>query len=515
MHGGILKVLNPSSAEHFFNAGLTGANMRTHKLFFNIFVLSLVAILFGCGSSGTFTTGQTAPPVTGPYTNANLNGTYAFLIRGTNTTFFAIAGSFQANGAGMITGGVEDINSPGTGNVTNNVAITGTYSVLADGRTIATINSTIGNFVLDFVLLSSQHGLAIRFNNSATASGTIDIQDSTAFSATALQGSFAFSLSGADHSGNIETTAGAFTTLDINNADAVQVGVQDINDNGTLTLNRVLTGSLTGPVAGRGTATLTTNVGTMNFVYYVVDANHLILIETDTQPVLAGNAFRQAASTIAGTLVFTAAGSSGTLDFTAGGILKSDVNNNVLATSTEDVNKAGTVTQNISISGTYSAIVNGRGTITLPGSNGLQSLVVYPTTGGFLIMSIDGSTVASGTAFTPQIIATPSNAAINGRYGFSLSGANTAGPVDAIAQFTADAKGNLAGHLDENSAGVLGSGLALTGTYNLLSSGRGTAVLNSSAGAMNLIFYMVDASDFIYLESDTGQIATGRIVLQQ
>jgi hypothetical protein len=32
---------------------------------------------------------------------------------------------------------------------------------------------------------------------------------------------------------------------------------------------------------------------------------------------------------------------------------------------------------------------------------------------------------------------------------------------------------------------------------------------------MNLILYMVDASDFIYLEADTGQVATGRIQLQQ
>src|SRR5579864_7545812 len=123
-------------------AGPTGANMRTHKLFLSVFVLFLAAIVSGCGSSATFTTGQTPPPVTGPYTNANLNGTYAFIIRGPNTSFFAIAGSFQANGAGMITGGVEDINSPGTANVANNVAITGTYSVLADGRTTATINST-------------------------------------------------------------------------------------------------------------------------------------------------------------------------------------------------------------------------------------------------------------------------------------------------------------------------------------------------------------------------------------
>jgi hypothetical protein len=162
--------------------------MRTHKLLFAVFVVSLLMVLSGCGAGSNFVGGQNPPPVTGPYTNANLNGTYAFLIRGTNTSFFAVAGSFQANGAGVITAGTEDINSPGTGILMNNVAITGTYTVLADGRTTATINSAAGNFVLDFVLLSNQHGLAMRFNNSATAAGAIDLQDSSAFSATVLQG---------------------------------------------------------------------------------------------------------------------------------------------------------------------------------------------------------------------------------------------------------------------------------------------------------------------------------------
>jgi len=278
---------------------------------------------------GQFTTGNPPPPVTGPYTNANLSGSYAFLIRGTNTSFFSIAGSFQANGAGVITAGTEDINSPGTGILMNNVAITGTYAVLADGRTTATITSAAGNFVLDFVLLSNQHGLAMRFNNSATAGGTVDLQDSTAFSATALQGSFAFSLFGGNQSGKFETTAGAFTTLDISNSDAIQVGVQDINDNGALSLNRALSGSLAAPVSGRGTATLTTNVGSLNFVYYVIDANHIVLIETDIQPALAGNAFRQVTATIAGTQVFTFSGTNGTLAFASGGILISDASNNV------------------------------------------------------------------------------------------------------------------------------------------------------------------------------------------
>lgn len=488
--------------------------MRIHNSLIGVVFIVFLVTLAGCAAGTKLTNGQPPPTVSGPYTNANLNGSYAFLIRGTNTGFFSVAGSFQANGAGMITAGVEDIDSPGTSVVMNNVAISGTYTVLADGRTTANIVSPAGNFVLDFVLLSNQHGLAMRFNSGTTASGSIDLQDSTAFSAAALQGSYAFTLLGSDHGGNLETTAGAFTTLNTNNVNTIQTGVQDFNDNGVVSANRVLTGSLTNPVTGRGAAALTTNVASLNFIYYIVDANHLLLVETDTQPVLAGNAYRQSGAAIPATLVLTMTGLAGTLSLGDGAILKTDTNNNVLAGSIEDVNKSGTVTQNIAVSGVYSAITNGRGTIALPGSTGLTNLAFYPTDSGFLLISIDTSAVATGTGFAQQITP-PTNSSLTGRYAFSLAGGNTVGPVDAIAQFTADGKGSIAGNLDENSAGSLGSGLSLAGTYNLTATGRGTSALTSSAGTMNLILYMVDASDFIFLEADSGQVATGGIQTQQ
>jgi hypothetical protein len=118
--------------------------------------------------------------------------------------------------------------------------------------------------------------------------------------------------------------------------------------------------------------------------------------------------------------------------------------------------------------------------------------------------------VATGTAFNQQI-STPTIASVNGTFGFSLAGANTAGAVDAIAVLTADGKGNFTGNLDENSAGTLGSTIALSGTYTLASTGRGTAVLTGSTGSINIIFYAADSLDFIFIEADTGQVATGII----
>jgi hypothetical protein len=485
--------------------------MQTHKSFVGILLITVLIVLAGCGAGIKVSSGPPTPPVTGTFTNASLNGNYAFLIRGANTGFYSVGGTLAANGSGSITGGTIDVNSPGTSTLANNVAVTGSYTVQADGRTTASLVSSAGNFVIDFVLVSNQHGLAIRFNTTATGTGAIDLQQSGAFTTAAIAGSFAFSMFGADHGGNFETTAGAFTTTNINNTDAIQLGVQDFNDNGALNVNRVLTGAFAAPATnGRGTGTLTTDVATVNVAYYIVDFNHVIFIETDAAPVLAGNAFRQSATALAGNLVLQMFGSSGGHTFAAGAILNTDNVSNILTTSTEDFNSAGTVTQNLPISGTFSTLLNGRGTIAIPGNLQLASLVYYPTTGGILLMSVDGSLVATGTAFAQQI-STPSIASVNGIFGFSLAGSNTVGSVDAIAALTADGKGHFTGNLDENSAGTLASTVALTGTYTLSSTGRGTAVLTGSAGSINIIFYQADALDFIFLEADTGQVATGII----
>src|SRR5215467_152579 len=125
-------------------------------------VVSSFAVFFlaGCGGNGVSTTN---PQNTG-FTNSSLNGTYVFAVSGTNAGgFFTVAGTLQANGNGSITGGTEDINSPGTlASPLLNVGITGSYAVRADGRTVAQVTTTGLNpnltFTIDFVLLSNTTG---------------------------------------------------------------------------------------------------------------------------------------------------------------------------------------------------------------------------------------------------------------------------------------------------------------------------------------------------------------------
>src|SRR5215469_1784388 len=126
--------------------------------------------LAGCGGGGVSTTN----PQNKGFTNSSLNGTYVFAISGSNAGgFFTIAGTLQANGSGSITGGTEDVNSPGTlAAPLLNVPITGSYSVRSDGRAVASITTTGLSpnvaFNIDFVLLSNTSGLVIRFDGNGT-----------------------------------------------------------------------------------------------------------------------------------------------------------------------------------------------------------------------------------------------------------------------------------------------------------------------------------------------------------
>lgn len=474
-------------------------------------------MMAGCGSGP-----KTAGPAPGGFTNASLNGTYAFAMSGIDTstgTFFTVAGSFQANGNGTITGGTEDINSPGTVGVVSNVGISGSYAIRSDGRTAATITTSTNpaiSFALDFVLLNSQTGLMIRFDNNGTASGSIDLQNSSAFNLTTLAGTFALNVAGVDSAGHPEAAVGQIT---LDTSGDITGGTLDDNDNGAVTTNPVTAQGLvvSNPVNGRGTATITTStaLGTLNFVYYVVDANHLKLLETDTGFPIAGDAFRQTSTTVSGSFAFTLAGSSTASGvFVAGGILDTDGAGTILNTSLEDADNGVNVTPSggAAVSGPYS-VSGGRGTMTLNGGLQTLNLVFYPSTGGLLMLDIDTNLVASGTALQ-QSSASFSNASINGGYGLNLTGVNVS-EVDAIAQFKTSGNGNLSGAMDFNNSGSLSNSLALNGNYTVSANGRGTARLNTSLETINIVFYMASSSRVLFIESDPSQISVGVFALQQ
>jgi len=476
---------------------------------FPLFIATIIVsfIVTGCGGGNSLS----FPTPQGTFTNANFSGAFAFSYTGTDGAgFLAVAGSIQADGNGHITSGMQDINS-GSG-VSTNAAITGTYSVRADGRGSATLNSPVGNSTLEFVIVSAGHALVTRFDANATGSGTIDQQTSSAFSNAALAGTFAFSVAGIDATGLPLAVAGNFTADASGN---LTTGIDDSNDNGLIVTSDPMSGSIPVAATGRGTATLNTAKGVLTFAYYVVDANHIKIVETDTSPAMGGEAFRQTGpftnASVSGPFAFTIAGAD-VLNggpFAAGGVLTSN-GAGAISGGVEDFNDAGVITTNATFSGSYAMAATGRATMTLNTTAGAFTFVIYPSSGGVLALETDTRFVTSGSALQQQTAAF-SNATLSGTYGLNFTGATSSTELDSIAEFTADGVSKLSGIIDVNNSGGITFGQPLSGTFSTAANGRTTMTLQTSLGTQNLAVYLVNGTRAVFVELDTGLVAAGDI----
>ena len=471
-----------------------------------LLAVSCLTLLAGCGGGGS---SGFAPNISGPFSNASLNGLYAISFTGTNQFgFLAVVGSFTANGGGSITSGVADINS-GNGVFTNQ-ALSGSYTVRSNGQGTATISTAAGTFDFNFVIINNQRARVVRFDNNSSASGSIDAQSSSAFATVALGGTFAFNLGGIDAAGHNFITVGA---IDPNGAGGIGSGVQDSNDNGIPSTNLPVTGTYgigAGP-NGRGVLSLNTTTGTLSFVIYIVDGNHFKMLEVDRVPVLVGDAFRQqfpqSTASVSGPFAFTIGGSTtGDFPLVAGGVLSTDGVGHI-SSGTQDINNNGTVSQGFAVTGTYSVGADGRGSLSLTGVTGTSNFIIYPTTNGVQMIQVDVGTATSGAALSQT--GSFSNASFQGTYGMNWTGAAPAGEVDSAGQFSANGSGSLTGAMDLNNVGALTSGLALSGSYSIAANGRGTGTFQSSFGTQHIIFYTVSAGKALFIETDSNLVAVG------
>jgi len=499
--------------------------------------LSALTFLAACGSGNSVT--KATPPPTGGFSNSNLNGTYVFSVSGTdaNGAPYAIVGTFTANGAGGngkggITGGTIDINDPSSFLVANApISSSSSYSIGVDGRGTASLGTGSatpwGTIVFDFVLQDNTHGLITQFDANATSSGTFDLQSA----GTTPAGSYAFSFSGADASTDDPlATVGNFT---IGAAGAI-TGLEDFNDGGFAYPDENLVGTVVlGPSSTPATSLVTSHFPSpgQTFDVFAIDASHLKFIEMDTLGTLSGDAFSQSSPTVpTGTLAFTLAGFSPGLTSPAafGGFMVTDGAGDITNASTYDANVDGTPSpQPVTFSAAYTAAGTGRYTIAFSAFAGGTNYVAYPSSGGLLLLDLDGTgAIETGAAYPPQT-AGATFAASEG-YALNLSGDNltNSAEVDDIAEFTANSSGTtVTGVIDENSEpnGGTNYGLALSGTYaapdtngrGAIAATAGTSSHTTLNGGFGLTFYTVDGTTFPFIETDTGgQVATGVLVEQ-
>jgi hypothetical protein len=523
--------------------------MRTRILLSLAMALGMATALTGCGGSQSQPDNAAVPPPGATFSDSTLNGTYVVSFSGTDISggyesFFTVAGTLTTNGAGAITSGTLDLIDPalgstfGTGYSFSRLPVSGSYSVTADGRGSGTISMTVnGNPVtmgIDFALASSSHGLISRFDSGGSGSGTLDATSGVPQSAIA--GSYAFGLDGVDGTVQNYLSAAGAVTLDADGN--ISSGVQDFSDNGNATNLQAL--SLQGNVtAGApGTAQLTTGAsafGTLHFDVWPIDPTHLKLIETDSTAFLAGDAYVSTGHTAfpSGQLVFTFSGEDTEQGpFASGGVITSDGMSQITA-GLEDVNDEGEVAESPRVGGSFTAS-GPRASLTLNGIyngylegntpfTGNYTFAAYPFNGGVVLLETDngGGTslgISGGDAFVQGATSLSSAAG----YALNLTGANSDGEADMIAEFTTSSSA-LSGIYDANNLGllVLDASLGSNGVYSAAASGTGSAQFpqlqttgNSYLGALDFTYFVVDGSTAILLETDSGQTATG-VLLQQ
>jgi hypothetical protein len=274
-----------------------------------------------------------------------------------------------------------------------------------------------------------------------------------------------------------------------------------------------LTGSLVAPdMTGRGTAIFTDSAGfTLTYFYYVIDANTLNFLETDSGPVGEGRAEMQTGgpfsnSSLSNIFVFHGLGETeNTVDgFHNAGAFSSDGNGNVTQGS-YDAAADGVPLIDAALSGNYTMASNGRAVINLTpqGSTAFQLITwMVSSSRGFFLFNVSGI-AADGTMDQQQAITASSLAT---QYAIVMFGHDAQSPalIDRVGVMTLD--GTSAITLTDyfvNRTGSTSQTKSPAGTYSLGKNGRISASISGVSSAMALYLVSNDAGYLILGDNAT------------
>ncbi len=224
-----------------------------------------------------------------------LNGQFAQLETGFSSgRMFVAAGSYTVITAGTVSGHQDQGAA-----TTVDESVTGTCTTRTSNNGTLTITGTKRSPTYDYALtigLDKARTQLMNGGDSISSTGQLLKQDATAFNATALAGDWAFGTIGsfAPAGKDAGQRLGVAGRLTVDAAGAVTAGRLDTN---TSTSATSFIGTMGAPDAnGRGTLTFTGGAA-YKFIYYVVNANKLFIVQTDNSggaPLLAGTMTRQA-----------------------------------------------------------------------------------------------------------------------------------------------------------------------------------------------------------------------------
>jgi hypothetical protein len=246
----------------------------------------------------------------------------------------------------------------------------------------------------------------------------------------------------------------------------------------------------------------------------VVDSSHLKLIENDGIEILVGDAFTQTSDTIpAGNLVFSMVGPDpGGNPFAAAGVMVSD-GTSLITSGAEDLNDNGNVdfgsTTPQAFTGGFVATGGGRFAVTLSTFAGGTNFAAYPSSGGLLLLEIDGGAGSGVTGGVALAQTTGASIAASQGYGMNLTGVDLFNGVelDQIAEFKTTST-TMTGLIDSNDGGGLNTG-NLNGSYTAGSDGLGSATFGNNNTPAGIFFYSVDNSTALVLSTDSTAVEIG------
>ena len=332
--------------------------------------------------------------------NAKLQGAYSLHFSQTDPAnsgqLSMTIGSFTADGAGNITAGQSDSNSPYYSGPKQG-SFTGSYSIGEDNRGLLTLNYASGPtsyfcFALDSIAngVAASGRLVSDQSNAQIDSGAIIAQGTGANTLSSLKGSWAFGLQGVKIDGNNgqptrQARAGYLTLDGSGNVGAGELDLSgDKYDSGN-SLSNLYTpqagasGTYTMNASGRGTISLTISACscTSNAVIYAAGTNQLLVLTTDSggkggSPVMIGKAYLRTTSTfnnasLSGTSVVAGQAVTNTnASYYSNRLVEAGIltwNGTGGLSETVDQNDAGNVTLQQASSGSYSVDANGRVTL--------------------------------------------------------------------------------------------------------------------------------------------------------
>ena len=500
--------------------------------------------------SGTATTTIALPPLA--------DGTYVYSLAGTNGNNgspYYVAGAFTVS-QGAITNGEQDYVDDSSLYLQDQ-NITGTQDITADGNMQIVLNTgdpavgAQGVETINGSLISSTSASIIEFDSLVTASGKLDLQTST----TATSSGYAFYTAGIDTSLfpvafggvlNIDgsgTISGTGSVFDINDA-SYDGSVLGILQDQSFAASTVSPPDTFGRVVFSLVPSAASGVPTILLAGYVVDGTRIPLVETSGDSFLGtmgGVALSQGANTgkftsisgnsyvagMRGSDTFGMFQTAGLFAANSGGAVSGYVNYN-------DLSGIDPATAPSQLSGgTYTLDSTGRVTIT-GATDGIETFNLQFYLAGTgqgseaTAVSMDQDDVLGGLAWQQTGGGSFTTSSFSGPYALNTTGADlNVAEVDSVGPVRAN--GVWAGAVDVNSisygqfpnAPVLGNFTAnvngvFTGTITGLDVtsctlfGVGTGCFNDA-----FVYYVIDTTKVIAIETDGNQLTLGLFTLQQ